>query len=396
MAGLTDTGITIKSVDEIVSDMEASQLANIDANLNVEADSVLGQLNGIYGAALADLWELLEQVYQAAYPDTASGQSLSYIAAITGALRQPATKAEIVATFTGIVDTVVPSGTRGYTIGDSDSLFETTSDFIIEERGVPDFVVGEMFAVTEGSTTTAVFEETLVISTPVSGLLSIGVGIFQRGNDEETDSELRIRREQFLAIAGASTVEAIRTEVLGVTGVDSCTVFENPTGVVDPLLGLPPKSIEVLVFSETAPTYDAQDIADEILLRKPAGTETFGGLSETATDSSGNEYTVYYSEPSTVQVWVELTLDAATDGSYVSDGNVEQAIADWATAALRVGDSVYASDIINVVADITGVISVDVSSVEVDDETPTQGNPDLILTARQLGTIRDADVTVTS
>jgi hypothetical protein len=163
---------------------------------------------------------------------------------------------------------------------------------------------------------------------------------------------------------------------------------------VDPVLGLPPKSIEVLIFSETAPTYDAQDIADEILLRKPAGTETFGGLSETATDSSGNEYTVYYSEPTTVQTYVELTLDAATDGSYVGDESVEQAIADWATAALRVGDSVYASDIINVVADITGVISVDVSSVEVDDETPTQGDPDLILTARQLGTIDSDDVTV--
>jgi hypothetical protein len=79
MAGLTSSGITIKSVDEILTDMESEQLANIAADLNVEADSVLGQLNGIYAAALAELWELLEQVYQAAYPDTASGQSLSYI-----------------------------------------------------------------------------------------------------------------------------------------------------------------------------------------------------------------------------------------------------------------------------------------------------------------------------
>jgi hypothetical protein len=151
-----------------------------------------------------------------------------------------------------------------------------------------------------------------------------------------------------------------------------------------------------MVNSETAPAFDVQELVDEILLRKPAGTETFGGLSQDATDSSGNEYTVYYSEPTTVQAYVELTLVAETDGSYVGDENVEEAIADWATIALRVGDSVYASDIINVVADITGVISVNVASVEVDDETPTQGNPDLVLTARQLGTIASDDVTVAS
>jgi hypothetical protein len=384
-------------VDEIVSDLEASQLANIDANLNVEADGVLGQLNGIYAAALAELWELMEQVYQAAYPDTASGQSLSYIAAITGALRQPATKATLDVHLEGTVATTVPAGTRCYPDGDSDSLFETTADADIAEEGTPDYIAVTMQAVTEGIETVAASGDTLIISTPVSGLDAIttdGADPFNAGRDEETDSRLRIRREQFLAIAGASTVEAIRTEMLGVTGVDSCTVFENPTGVVD-ALGLPPKSIEVLVHSETGPVYDPQEIRDEILLRKPAGTETFGGISGDATDSSGNEYTVYYSEAVTVQTWVTISLAVETDGSYVGDENAEQAIADWGTIALRVGGSVYASDIINVAMDITGVISVNVLTVRVG----SQSSPitiDLLLTARQLGTIDSDDVTVTS
>ena len=34
MAGLTDTGITIKDVDEIESDMLSAQIANIDPDLN--------------------------------------------------------------------------------------------------------------------------------------------------------------------------------------------------------------------------------------------------------------------------------------------------------------------------------------------------------------------------
>lgn len=395
MAGLTTAGITIKNVDEILTDIESDQLANISPDLNIEADSVIGQINGVYAGALAEAWELLEQVYQAAYPDTASGQSLSYVAALTGALRREATKALLDVHLEGTESTVVPAGTQAYVDGDPDSLFETTDPATIIEQGTPDFVAVTMRAVTEGSATFASDTSDLVISTPVTGLDLItvdGATPFTVGLDEETDSELRQRREQALAIAGASTVEAIRTEILNVTGVDSVTVFENPSGITD-ALGLPPYSIEVLVFSEGAPNYDAQELVDEILLRKPAGTETFGGLSGTAEDSSGNVYTIKYSEPTTVQTYVELTVNVDTD--YAGDDAVTAAISTWASRNLRVGDSVYASDIIAVVADVTGVINTDISTVLVDDiASPVTTN--LILTARQFATISSDDVDVTS
>jgi uncharacterized phage protein gp47/JayE len=480
MAGLTSTGITIKDVDEILSDIESEQLANIDPDLNVEADSVLGQLNGVFAGALAEVWELLELVYQAAYPDTASGQSLSYIAALTGAIRQPATPSTLLVHLEGTATTSVPAGTTAYVEGDPDSSYATTADATIAEEGDIDYIEVTMEAVTPGSYASAFHQisttvsdmtftnasgatiditsplnelpamevgdrfeisdhsdadnngeyvvdtvntstndysctmyngtpdnntaesatiltenDLLIITTPVNGLDRITIKAdSDAGEDEETDSDLRFRREQSLAIAGASTVEAIRAEMLKVDGVDSCTVFENPTSVTDSL-GLPPKSIEVLVYSETAPAYAAQDVVDEILLRKPAGTETYGGQSGTATDSAGNSYTIYYSEPTTVRTYVTLTLAAATDGTYVGDSEVETGIADWATRNLRVGQSVYASSIINVVADMDGVTSVDISTVKVDDHSSPDAT-DLILTARQLGTIASVDVTVTS
>ena len=395
MAGLSSTGIDIKSVSEVLADMEAEQIANIDADLNVEPDGVLGQLNGIYAAALAELWELVEEVYHSAYPDTASGQSLSFIAAYTGAIRRVATKATLLVRLEGVVSTSVPAGTRGYVDGDADSLWETTAVAVIAEEGTPDYIEVTMQAVTAGSGTTAHQTDTdLVISTPVSGLTHItSQADYASGVDEETDSALRIRREQSLAIAGASTVEAIRAEMLTVAGVDSCTVFENPTGATD-ALGLPPKSIEVMVNSETAPTYTAQDIRDEILLRKPAGTETFGGIGGTATDSAGNTYTVYYSEPTTIRTYVELTLTSGT--GYTQDSDIADAVAAWATATLLVGDDVFASDIVNVVADIEGVTSVDVSAVFVGDDATPSPNTSLVTSARELSTIASGDVTVTS
>jgi len=402
MAGLTSSGITIKSVDEILTDMESEQLANIDADLNTESDSILGQLNGIYAAALAELWELLEQVYQAAYPDTASGQSLSYVAALTGAIRQPATKSTLLVHLEGTVSTSVPAGTQAYPDqdgagpADPDSMYETTAVAVIAEEGATDFIEVTMEAVTPGSYANASLtgDVELVISTPVAGLDAITIQENSAaGDDEETDSELRTRREQTLALAGSSTVEAIRADVLQVTGVDSCTVFENRTGTTD-ALGLPPKSIEVLVYSEND-DYTGQDVADKIQLVKPAGTETYGSLSATTEDSAGNQYTTYYSEPTEETIHVELTLVAETDGTYVGDSAVAEAIADWATRSLRVGQSVYGSDIIGVVVGLEGVISVDVSTVFVDDDDPPVTD-DHILTARELGAIIAANVDVTS
>jgi uncharacterized phage protein gp47/JayE len=393
MAGLTATGITIKDVDEILSDMESDQLANIDANLNTSSDSVLGQLNGVMAAAVAECWELLEQVYQSAYPDTASGQSLSYVAALTGAIRKAATAAALDVRFTGVDTTEIPAGTLVYPDGDADSVFQTTALAVISGTTVD----VELEAVNVGTATTAAAGDDLIIATPIvdiSGVATVGATPFTTGTDEETDSKLRIRREEALALAGASTVEAIRAEMLQVTGVDSCTVFENPTGITD-ALGIPPYAIEVLVNNETGTTYTAQDVVDEILLRKPAGTATYGGLSETATDSAGNEYTIYYSEPTEETIHIELTLVAETDGTYVGDDAVADAIAEWGTRVLRVGRSVYGSDIVSVVADLDGVTNVDVSTVFVDDDDPPVTD-DHILTARQLGIITSANVDVTS
>ncbi|MDH4281375.1 MAG: baseplate J/gp47 family protein [Myxococcales bacterium] len=391
MAGLTATGITIKSVDEIRADIEAEQLANIDPDLNVGPDDVLGQLNGIYAAALAEAWEFLEELYHSAYPDTASGQALSYIAALTGTIRRIATKAELEVVLLGTPSATIPAGLRFYPDGDPDSLFETVAPVTLAGITVA-------IAVTEGSYSNVAQGETLVIATPqpdVTQIFTTGTPIVP-GLDEETDRELRTRREQSLALPGASTVEAIRADMLTVTGVDSCTVFENVESVTDPVLGLPPHSIEVLISSIAAPSPDPQDIVDQIWLSKPAGTQTYGGLSGTATDSTGGTHTIYYSEPVTVRLYVAVRLTQATDGTYIGDSLVAQAIEDWAVRNLTVGRSVYASDLINVVADLTGVVSVDVNNTFVEAVDATPDTVAWIASARDLGTIAAGDVTVTS
>jgi hypothetical protein len=56
---------------------------------------------------------------------------------------------------------------------------------------------------------------------------------------------------------------------------------------------------------------------------------------------------------------------------------------------------VYASDIIAVVAEIAGVLSVDGTATQADDVTPCVGF-DLTISTRQVATIANGDITVTS
>lgn len=155
-------------------------------------------------------------------------------------------------------------------------------------------------------------------------------------------------------------------------------------------------SIEVLVSSTSAPSYAAADVVQQIWDSKPAGTETYGALSWNATDSQGNAQTIKYSEPTTAFLYAAITLTAATDGTYVGDDNVKQAVVDWSNANLQVGQSVYASDLINLVADLTGVVSIDVNNVFVEEFDATPDTTEWIASARELGEFTTTRVAVTS
>ncbi len=395
MAGLTTTGLTIETIESLLASIVADELANISATLNTESDSVIGQLNAVYAAVLLDLWELFEDIYQSGYPDTASGQSLSYLSAFTGTIREVATKGTVTLRFHGSNPTTVPALTEVYVIDRPDSRFETIAEGIIV---APTFLDIECEAITAGSETLILEDEAFIQPNPVSGVTTTTVAAADSvlGADEETDSELRIRRELELARPGASTIEAMRTDILDVTGVDVAQVYENTGDTID-ANGLPPKSIEVLVFSETAPTYTSLAVGNAIWASKPAGTGTFGAESQEVEDGAGDTHTVRYSVPVEITTHMLITLDyVSTAGIYIGDAAVKTAVAEWAALNLTMGSDVIASDIVAVVSELGGVVSVDGSETGADDSTVASGNPSLTITLRELATVATGDIDVTS
>lgn len=391
MAGLTTTGLTIETIEGILASMVADQIANIDANLNTEADSLLGQLNAVYAAALFELWELFEVIYQSGYPDTASGQSLTWLAALTGTIRNVATASTVTVRFTGTTGTAIPAGTIVSPVDRPDHKYSTTVA-AVTVLGTADVACE---AVTLGSAPYIVSAESLTMPNPPPGIsVSAAIEDSLVGLDEELDADLRTRREAELARPGSSTVDAIRSDLLQVKGVNVCQVYENATGVTDGN-GLPPYSIECLVYSNASPAYVGTEVAQAIWDAKPAGTQTYGSLSNVATDVAGDTHTMYYSEPTEVPVYILVTLDY-DPATYIGDALVKTAIKAWAEDNLTMGDDVVASDIVALVSGLAGVEAVDGANTGAGSTTVASGNPSLTITLRQVGTFDTANIDVTS
>lgn len=153
-----------------------------------------------------------------------------------------------------------------------------------------------------------------VISTPISGLTGVlNTQDAILGQLVETDNAYRARMDEELQIAGAGTVEAIRSRLLQITGVTTALVFENTTMIPD-LQGRPPKSFEAVIEGG-----DAATIAETIWLAKPAGIQSFGNNSTTIIDSQGQVHTINYSRPTAVPVYIVANL--VVDANYPVNGD---------------------------------------------------------------------------
>lgn len=90
MAGLSDTGFTIKRLPEVVSDGKAEavvvfqDLVQPGDTVNTDDSALIGRLVALKSPAEADLWEVAQQTYSAFDPNSATGISLDNMILLSG------------------------------------------------------------------------------------------------------------------------------------------------------------------------------------------------------------------------------------------------------------------------------------------------------------------------
>lgn len=338
--GIQESGFVIKPLDVIISEMEASERANIADDIDVSYDQVFGQINAIVGAEIREAWEALQDVYASQYPDDSVGVPLDNVCAYTGTVRLPQAKSTVPISLMLDAGTTVPAGSvvaedlgggtpstvnRFVTVedvtngGGSPASVDTTAEG--EDYGPLDVVAGAM-----------------VIVTPVTGWTSVtATEDATVGRLDESDDELRLRREQDLRAQGSSAVDSIRGDLRALSGVTSAHVYENTDDVTDGD-GRPPHTFECVVLGG-----DDQEIADLVWAEKPAGIATYGTTTQSVTDSSGETRSVSFSRPTGIPIY--LKIDIEVGAAYPSDGDdtIKEALATWGAANLSGGDEVVMS-----------------------------------------------------
>lgn len=145
------------------------------------------------------------------------------------------------------------------------------------------------------------------IDTAVAGWDSINnlvAGI--TGQNEETDEELRFRKEQFGISTGSATAKAIKYRIgAEVDGVEYVAVYENKTDQTN-ADNLPPHSFESVVYGGTN-----QDVGDKVFEVCPAGINFYGNTAIDVIDQNGDAQVVKFSRPVDKYLWVRVSINEA-------------------------------------------------------------------------------------
>jgi hypothetical protein len=177
--GLTVQGFVAKPQQVIIEEINASLQNTFGANINLGAESVFGQMVGIFSEREALIWQLAEAVYSSQYPTGAEGVSVDNILALNNQQRAKAKPTKTAATPIIDLSLITLNGLVLYgvpgTIVPKDSLIDTTAS--------PAKVFKLDAAVTIGSPANCV-QSIFLSSVPDSGnyTLSFTRGPKQAGN----------------------------------------------------------------------------------------------------------------------------------------------------------------------------------------------------------------------
>ncbi len=419
--GLSSLGFNKKQITDLKTELEQAFRTAFGAGIKTTPDTQFGKLIGIISDRYDEVWALAEAVYNAQYPNSASGISLARIGEITGIIPNAATKSTVVAYLAGTDTTLIPQGSLVAT-QDAGDQFQTLADVtlsgsnftvagitrsgstvsanaVAHGRSVGDWIfvngadqteynglhqitvvvdvdnfeyqisttpttpatgtmnadpatAGSVEAVNTGPVQ-ALAGTLNQIVTPVSGWTRVENDLdATKGANAETDTAFRARRIVALLGSGSATLNAIRGSLFTLTGVTAVSVFENVSDVVDSG-GRPPHSFEALVSGGVD-----QEILDNLFDKKSAGIETYGSTSGTVVDSEGNNHTIRFSRPTSVNIWLEL--DLTVDANYPADGDtqVETRVLAFGDALAIGEDVVVFPALVGSFADVPGITDV--------------------------------------
>ena len=355
---ITSSGIEIETYDETVdgivngtSDVQGLKQIYGD-DINIDQNAPDGQTVNIFALSKQDILQLIVSDYNSKDPDQAVGAALDGVSQLCGITRKGGTysytNVSITATKTVTLNGLDGTGTP-FTVSDSTgNLF-----YLVTEATLTAGTSSKSFRAANIGAVTANANTLTIIKTPTAGISSVNnpSAIVTLGADQETDAQMRIRRQRSVAQPALGWYAGLYGAILSLENVIECKIIENTTGSTDGD-GVPAHGIWVIVDGGIA-----TDIADTIYRYRTAGCPMKGGTSTTITQIDGSTFTVKHDSATQIPLYIKITASSVSGGT-VDAAAIKSAIVDGYTLGI------YET------ADITSITAVIHSA-----------NPDLLVTA---------------
>lgn len=263
----TPQGMQIETFDDIFNRLVADYKSIYGEDIDLSQNTADGQRIGIAAKALHDLQTSVLELYNSLDVDKSEGVALDRMIAFCGIVRRPPTKSSWDVQVTASQPVLMYSG---YTIKDDAgqewtkqtavnlSAGTTTVTFEAKEFGSLLGLIG------------ATLEQVTIIPqiTGLSAVVSANVGV-----DEETDFELRERRNVSLQNPAYSTIGSITAKLANLPGVTDVYVYENKTPAYNATIDLDGHSIWVVVEGG-----EIDQITETMVKQKTAGAGEKGDV----------------------------------------------------------------------------------------------------------------------
>ena len=334
----TPDGIQVQTFQEIYDELAAGYRSIYGEDINLDPDSPDGQRVAIEAQLVLDAQSFGALEYNQRDPDFALGQSLNSIIKLSGISRRPATRSQVDVVVTTNRPLTLPTD---YAVEDDLGQAWTTLNAIDIPPGETTVTLfAANFGAVEADPATVINPVTVVIGVlSVTNPTAATVGI-----DEETDQELRVRRNRSLETPQSSSTGRMFTALANLPNVTDVAVYENDTDTTDSD-GIPAHSLWVVVEGGAV-----SDIVETMVKNKTGGKGMVGAVTETFSEDftrpNGTTFTIVHSmtfdRPVDVPVLVRLDATRKDAANPVDEALISQAIA---ARTFNIGENLLAGDL---------------------------------------------------
>lgn len=320
-------GLEVATQQELIDSLSIYFKEIYGSEIDLSQETPDGQLINIFAQGGSDIRSLLLQLYNSFDPDNSSGRLLDERCALTNVFRKGGTfttvRVQIVTdktvTLQGVDENYNDPNATGYTIQD-----DAGNQFVlVNTQTLPAGTYNVMFRARQLGEVQVALNTLTNQVTVVLGVVSVNNPTAATvGENEETDSQLKLRRRRSVALSSTGYLNGLLATVLQLDGVVDAALYENPNDETDSN-GIPPHAIWLVVDGGSS-----EDIAYAMYYKVSMGCNMRGNITYQIITQSKQDFTAKWDEPTVQPLYLQFTIQQTANNVNYNLDNIKQYILD--------------------------------------------------------------------